>query len=391
MARKSRKHNTAQAAMPVSPFISTALYIRLSVEDNNKRGNSIETQKLVLEKFLFGKPELRLYDIYIDNGATGTNFNRDGFQRMLSDIESGKVGCVIVKDLSRLGRNAIDTGYYIERYFPSHNVRFISVTDQFDSENPDNLHGGIILPLKNMINEAYALDIGRKIKAKRKIVLDVAMTLALLFLMGYPWWGDVAHEWAGAGMFALFIAHHILNAGWWRSLGKGRYTPARVFQLVIDLLVLPAMLGLMVSGVILSNHVFAFLPISGGMSFARLLHMASAYWGFVLMSLHLGLHWNMILGMVRRAAGGKPAVRTRRIAGNVIGAAVAVYGLVAFVRRGLPMYLFVQTHFVFFDYSEPIPLFYLDYLAMMGTCIFLAHWMGNLLRRATSKKSNESR
>ena len=81
---------------------------------------------------------------------------------MLSDIESGKVGCVIVKDLSRLGRNAIDTGYYIERYFPSHNVRFISVTDQFDSENPDNLHGGIILPLKNMINEAYALDIGRK-------------------------------------------------------------------------------------------------------------------------------------------------------------------------------------------------------------------------------------
>ena len=88
----------AQAAMPASPFISTALYIRLSVEDNNKRGNSIETQKLVLEKFLLGKTELRLYDIYIDNGATGTNFNRDGFQRMLSDIESGKVGCVIVKD-----------------------------------------------------------------------------------------------------------------------------------------------------------------------------------------------------------------------------------------------------------------------------------------------------
>lgn len=168
MARKSRKHNTAQAAMPVCPFISTALYIRLSVEDNNKRGNSIETQKLVLEKFLSGKPELRLYDIYIDNGATGTNFNRDGFQRMLSDIESGKVGCVIVKDLSRLGRNAIDTGYYIERYFPSHNVRFISVTDQFDSENADNLHGGIILPLKNMINEAYALDIGRKIKAQAR-------------------------------------------------------------------------------------------------------------------------------------------------------------------------------------------------------------------------------
>ena len=149
-------------------------------------------------------------------------------------------------------------------------------------------------------------------KAKLKIVLDVAMTLALLFLMGYPWWGDVAHEWAGAGMFALFIAHHILNAGWWRSLGKGRYTPARVFQLVIDLLVLLTMLGLMVSGVILSNHVFAFLPISGGMSFARLLHMASAYWGFVLMSLHLGLHWNMVLGMARSGIAAARAERAPR-------------------------------------------------------------------------------
>ena len=114
--------------MPASPFISTALYIRLSVEDNNKRGNSIETQKLVLEKFLLGKPELRLYDIYIDNGATGTNFNRDGFQRMLSDIESGKVGCVIVKDLSRLGRNYIEAGSYIEIFFPKHNVTLSGIS-----------------------------------------------------------------------------------------------------------------------------------------------------------------------------------------------------------------------------------------------------------------------
>ena len=78
------------------------------------------------------------------------------------------VDCVIVKDLSRLGRNSIDTGYYIEQYFYSHNVRFIAVTDQFDTADPGNLHGGIMLPLKNMINEAYALDIGRKIKAQAR-------------------------------------------------------------------------------------------------------------------------------------------------------------------------------------------------------------------------------
>ena len=102
------------------------------------------------------------------------------------------------------------------------------------------------------------------------------MTLALLFLMGYQFWQDAAHEWVGAGMFLLFILHHILNGSWYRSIFKGKYTPARLFQLVIDLLVFLAMIGLMVSGVILSNHVFAFLPIRGGMGFARLLHMASS-------------------------------------------------------------------------------------------------------------------
>ena len=85
---------------------------------------------MVLKDYLSNKPEFRIYDTYIDNGTTGTNFNREGFQRMLSDIEAGKIDCVIVKDLSRLGRNSIDSGYYIEQYFPSHNVRFIAVTDQ---------------------------------------------------------------------------------------------------------------------------------------------------------------------------------------------------------------------------------------------------------------------
>lgn len=167
MARKSRKQPIPTAPAPALS-IRVALYIRLSVEDNKKRGCSIENQKLVLNDFLADKPEFVVYDTYIDNGATGTNFHRVGFQQMLSDIEAGHINCVIVKDLSRLGRNSIDTGYYIEQYFYSHNVRFIAVTDQFDTADPGNLHGGIMLPLKNMINEAYALDIGRKIKAQAR-------------------------------------------------------------------------------------------------------------------------------------------------------------------------------------------------------------------------------
>ena len=97
---------------------------------------------------------------------TGNAFGR--FQQMLSDIEAGLINCVIVKDLSRLGRNVIDTGYYIERYFPMQKVRFIAVNDRYDSSSPDNAHDGIIIPLRNMINEAYAMDIARKIKAQQR-------------------------------------------------------------------------------------------------------------------------------------------------------------------------------------------------------------------------------
>ena len=151
-----------------------AIYVRLSKEDGDVAGaskaesNSISNQKELIRDFLKDKEDIVVVSERVDDGYSGSSFERPGFQQMLEDIRRGAVDCVIVKDLSRLGRNAIDTGYYIERYFPSHNVRFISVTDQFDSENPDNLHGGIILPLKNMINEAYALDIGRKIKAQAR-------------------------------------------------------------------------------------------------------------------------------------------------------------------------------------------------------------------------------
>ena len=113
---------------------------------------------------------------------------------------------------------------------------------------------------------------------------------------------------------------------------------------------------------------------------ARLLHMASAYWGFVGMALHLGLHWGMFLGLGRKALKLRPS-RTRRVLLPILGGCVAVYGLIAFLRRDFLTYMLVRTHFVFFDFSEPLPLFYLDYLAMMGTCIFLAYYAARFLRK----------
>ena len=172
-----------------------------------------------------------------------------------------------------------------------------------------------------------------KPKARLKVGIDILMTFLLLFLMGYQFWGDVAHEWAGAG-------------------------------------------------ILLSNHVFAFLGIRGGLSFARLLHMASAYWGFVLMSLHLGLHWGMILGMIGRAGKGrKEASGAVKMLLRILGTVIAAYGLTVFIRRDLLTYMLIRTQFVFLDFNEPVPLFYIDYLAMMGTFVWIAYYVSVFIRR----------
>lgn len=170
MARKSRKPG-AVSDSPQSGGMKVwraALYIRLSVEFNSNRGDSLETQRKIMEAFLALRPEIEIAGIYTDNGATGQNFEREGFQRMLADIEAGRIDCVIVKDLSRLGRNVVDTGFYLEKYFPLHQVRFIAVNDQYDSESCKNDGSHITVPLKNMMNEAVALDISKKVRSSTR-------------------------------------------------------------------------------------------------------------------------------------------------------------------------------------------------------------------------------
>ena len=167
MARKSRKNIVEAAAPSVGMKVwKAALYVRLSVEFNGKRGDSLETQRQIMEAYIALCPDIEIVGVYTDNGITGQHFERKEFQRMLADAEVGKIDCIVVKDLSRLGRNAIDSGYYIEKYFPLHHIRFIAVNDQYDSEDAENSGNHIIVPLKNIINEAYAADISRKVRSQ---------------------------------------------------------------------------------------------------------------------------------------------------------------------------------------------------------------------------------
>ena len=218
------------------------------------------------------------------------------------------------------------------------------------------------------------------LKAKLKIGTDALMTVLLLFLMGYQFWGEVAHEWVGAGIFILFIAHHILNAGWYRSIFKGRYSPYRVLQLSVAMLVLAAMLTLMYSSIVMSRHVFSFLPIEGGMALARRLHILGSHWGIVLMSLHLGLHWSMFLGMTRKRLKNLKPSKARAYALFFIGLLIAVYGAYVFFKRDFPTYLLLQSEFVFLDYEELPILFYADYLALMGLFVFIGHYLARLFK-----------
>lgn len=220
-----------------------------------------------------------------------------------------------------------------------------------------------------------------------KIIIDIIMTACLLFLTGYQFWGDVAHEWVGAGMFLLFIAHHILNWSWHKTLFKGKYTPNRIFLTVIDILTLICMLIQMYSGIVLSRYVFAFLPIESGLALARKLHILGAYWGFLLMSLHLGLHWNMVAGVVKRKF--PKFFKGFRWICFGIGLMIAGYGVWVFIKRDFSTYLFLKSEFVFLDYEESKLLFYLDYLALMMTCVFVSHYLGKLLRMSKRKENKQ--
>lgn len=201
-----------------------------------------------------------------------------------------------------------------------------------------------------------------------KIAVDMIMTVLLLFLMARQITGDSAHEWLGAGMFVLWIVHHILNRNWYTHLLKGRYTPVRVMQILTNSAMLLSMLGLMVSGVILSRKVFAFLPISGGVAFARSLHVVSAFWGFVLMAFHLGLHWNMILGMVKNAVGTVPSKLVRFLL-HTAAVFIAGYGVYAFAKNQILSYLFLTTPFVFFDFESLYGSFLQSIWRLWG-CLF---------------------
>ena len=198
----------------------------------------------------------------------------------------------------------------------------------------------------------------------------MAMVLLLPMLMAYSLIGEKFHEIIGTVMFFLFILHHILNRKWYGALFKGKYNVRRVFQTVLDMLLLVFMILQPVSGILLSKHLYTFLPVLPVSAMARKIHMSLAYWGYVLLSIHAGTHLIALFEKMKRSS--------KKVWAAVM-ILISVYGIYAFVKRSFPDYMFMGVAFSFFDVSEARIYFIMDYLAVMIGFAFLGMLISHLL------------
>ena len=166
-----------------------AVYLRLSRDDidssTKAESNSISSQREMIRSYVREHEDMELFDIYVDDGYSGANFDRPEFKRMMADIEAGNVNCVIVKDLSRLGRDYIEAGRLIQKTFPAFHVRFIALTDNFDSQTADNSTKSLVVPVKNFINDSYCRDISQKVKSSQRTKREQGKFIGAFAVYGY--------------------------------------------------------------------------------------------------------------------------------------------------------------------------------------------------------------
>jgi len=228
---------------------------------------------------------------------------------------------------------------------------------------------------------------------KFRIYLDITMTILSIILMGgnYLFPADIVHEILGVGLFVLWAVHIILNRRWYASLAqasklitstnandrrsygaifKGKYNPYRVMQTIINCCILICTIFLMISGIILSSHIFTFLNIQGGLGFARIAHLLASHWYYLFMSLHIGLHVGRLFQDI-----------TAKIIPCIILALACIYGIYAFIARGVWKYLILRQQFFFFDLERGYILFALDYISIIILFATVSHLIATKLKK----------
>lgn len=169
----------------------TAMYLRLSKGDLDVDGmeksesNSITNQRMIVESFLKKNPDLKLVDTYIDDGYTGTNFDRPEMKRMMADVDAGRIDCIVVKDLSRFGRERIETGTYIAKTFKAKGIRFIAINDHYDTLTADGSETHIVMPIKALTNDNFSRDISTKVRSSQGIKREKGEYIGAFAPYGY--------------------------------------------------------------------------------------------------------------------------------------------------------------------------------------------------------------
>lgn len=221
-------------------------------------------------------------------------------------------------------------------------------------------------------------------KVKRIVmrITDLIMTCNLLFLMSLQVTQQFTHEWTGIAMTVLFIVHHIFNYKYYKTLFKGKYNFLRIFQLLLNILLLVSFIITAVSGMAMSRFATPFMKGLMKASDARKLHLALSYWTFVLTGLHIGLHFGMITAKL-------PKGIFRKIAA-VIMAAVSVYGFVLFLNANIFDYMFMKTQFAFLDYDKAAWLVILQNFVMLISWAFTAYLLSLSVKLLSTKKQKNN-
>ena len=207
---------------------------------------------------------------------------------------------------------------------------------------------------------------------KIRLPLDIMMTILSIILMGgnflFP--ADLVHEILGVGLFVLWGVHIFLNHRWYDAIFRGKYNPYRIMQTVINCCILICTIFLMISGIILSNHLFTFLNIQSGLGFARIAHLLSSHWYYLFMSLHIGLHMGRLFQNI-----------VAKILPRILLVLVCAYGLYAFIARGVWKYLVLKQQFFFFDLERGYILFAMDYISIIILFATILHLIASRLKK----------
>ena len=200
------------------------------------------------------------------------------------------------------------------------------------------------------------------------------MTAALPALMAYSLAGETLHEMIGSAMLVIFITHHMLNRKSTAAMCKGKQNSVRIINTALNLILFAVMLLLPVSGIVMSKHIYTFLPTDGMTAIARTAHLLLSYWGFALLSFHLGFHADKWLNRLNKN-------KTAFITFSVIITLIAAFGAYAFITNRLYDYMFLQTQFVFFDFDKPLILTLCEYQSMIVMFAWSGYWLKRILMK----------